>query len=84
MLRAELTPQGTLRGELASRGTLYGTLSIASHFYPSYSGAYEANALFREQVFQTNERVMQDDYTVHAINYTEAPNDYGTTVTIGG
>ena len=84
MLRGELTPHGTLRGELASRGTLYGTLSMTSHSYPGYSGAYEADALFSEQVFATSHRVMMDDFTVHAINYTEAPNQYGTTVTIGG
>ena len=84
MLRAELTPHGTLRGELASRGTLYGTLSMASHSYPGYNGPYEADALFSEQTFETSHKVMMDDFTVHAINYTEAPNNYGTTVTIGG
>lgn len=49
-----------------------------------YTGAYEADALFREQVFDTKYKKMTDDFTVHAINYTEAPNAYGTTVTIGG
>lgn len=59
-------------------------VDIHSSEYPDYVGPYEANALFSEQVFQTNESVMQDDFTVHAINYTEAPNPYGITVTIGG
>lgn len=49
-----------------------------------YAGPYEAFALFSNQVFGTAEKVMRDDFTVHAINYTEAPNEYGTTVTIGG
>ena len=49
-----------------------------------YTGAYEANALFSEQVFATENKRMVNDFTVHAINYTEAPNDYGTTVPIGG
>lgn len=49
-----------------------------------YGGPYEASALFSEQVFPTEEKHMLHDFTVHAINYTEAPNEYGTTVTIGG
>lgn len=59
-------------------------IPMHSSEYPDYEGAYEADALFSEQVFATRRRVMTDDFTVHAINYTEAPNDYGTTVTIGG
>ena len=51
---------------------------------PPYEGAYEADALFREQLFPTANKRMLQDFTVHAINYTEAPNEYGTTVTIGG
>lgn len=49
-----------------------------------YEGAYEADALFREQVFATAHKTMRSDFLVHAINYTEAPNDSGVTVTIGG
>ena len=51
---------------------------------PPYDGSYEADALFSEQVFATKNKSMTDDFTVHAINSTEAPNDYGVTVTIGG
>lgn len=51
---------------------------------PPYEGAYEADALFREQLFPTANKRMLQDFAVHAINYTEAPNEYGTTVTIGG
>lgn len=49
-----------------------------------YTGAYEADALFREQVFPTRTKTMANDFTVHAINYTEAPNETGITLTIGG
>lgn len=51
---------------------------------PVYRGAYEADALFSEQLFNTKNKRMVDDFTVHAINYTEAPNDSGVTLTIGG
>lgn len=63
-------------------------LSIGSVIYSTetqpYEGAYEADALFREQLFPTANKRMLQDFAVHAINYTEAPNEYGTTVTIGG
>lgn len=63
-------------------------LSIGGEIYsvetPPYEGAYEADALFREQLFPTANKRMLQDFAVHAINYTEAPNEYGTTVTIGG
>ena len=49
-----------------------------------YEGSYEADARFTEQLFQTARKTMSDDFAVHAINYTEAPNDSGITVTIGG
>lgn len=50
-----------------------------------YMGAYEANALFSEQTFETRNKRMADDFSVHAINYTEASNDSGgVTITIGG
>lgn len=49
-----------------------------------YTGPYEANPHFYEQAFPTAQKTMRHDFQVHAINYTEAPNDYGTTVTIGG
>lgn len=59
-------------------------VEIHTSDYPEYSGSYEADALFSEQVFPTAQTVMLNDFKVNAINYTEAPNDYGTTVTIGG
>lgn len=49
-----------------------------------YTGEYEANALFSEQVFPTAMKTMSRDFSVHAINYTEAPNESGITLTIGG
>lgn len=49
-----------------------------------YGGPYVASALFSEQRFDTARKLMRSDFAVRAINYTEAPNQYGTTVTIGG
>lgn len=57
---------------------------VRSSELPDYEGPYEADALFTEQVFGTEDKVMTDDFTVRAINYTEAPNGTGVTVTIGG
>ena len=59
-------------------------IAVHSTDYPDYEGPYEAFPRFPEQGFETSERVMHDDFTVHAIKYTEAPNDSGITVTIGG
>lgn len=49
-----------------------------------YEGPYEADARFIEQTFGTAHKTMASDFSVHAINYTEAPNESGITVTIGG
>ena len=76
--RATLHVQTDTQKTLCIGGLLYGTNM------PEYEGSYEANALFSEQVFDTEQKVMTQDFTVHAINYTEAPNSYGVTVTIGG
>ena len=83
-LTGSLSGRGCVAGSLSGRGALSGSVGRARGQYPDYQGSYEANALFSEQVFATSARVMRRDFTVHAINYTEAPNDYGTTVTIGG
>ena len=58
-------------------------ISVGGNATP-YEGPYEADALFSQQVFGTADKLMREDFTVHAINYTEAPNDSGITVTIGG
>lgn len=59
-------------------------IPVVSGDAPPYQGPYEADALFSEQVFATQAKLMTADFAVHAINYTEAPNDSGVTVTIGG
>lgn len=80
--------EGGSKKALSIDGGKKKALSIDGHVYgdglPDYEGSYEANALFSEQVFGTERKSMTRDFTVHAINYTEAPNDYGVTVTIGG
>ena len=67
------------------------TIAVSSSYvsgggsvYPVYEGDYEADARFTEQVFPTALRTMAYDFAVHAINYTEAPNGSGITLTIGG
>lgn len=57
---------------------------MAASGVPRYDGPYEASALFTAQSFATADKLMSKDFAVRAINYTEAPNEYGTTVTIGG
>ena len=49
-----------------------------------YQGSYVADARFSAQTFATAAKYMTRDFNVRAINYTEAPNDSGVTVTIGG
>lgn len=49
-----------------------------------YDGPYVARALFQSQSFDTAQKLMRDNFAVRAINYTEAPNESGVTVTIGG
>ena len=49
-----------------------------------YGGPYEVNPMFVRQTFPTAKKLMNEDFEIRAINYTEAPNQYGTTVTIGG
>ena len=78
----KLSGGGEIVGHLSGNRTINGSVNISS--VTPYTGAYEADALFTEQVFPTRNKRMTDDFTVHAINYTEAPNDWGTTVTIGG
>lgn len=84
MLKGTLAAPSSLSGKLDGRAGLGGLLMTGGRFYPDYGGPYEADALFSEQVFATSEKIMRDNFTVHAINYTEAPNPYGITVTIGG
>ena len=78
----KLSGGGRIAGHLSGNRVINGSVNISS--IAPYTGAYEADALFTEQVFPTRNKRMTDDFTVHAINYTEAPNDWGTTVTIGG
>lgn len=68
----------------AGRGEVGVTSSVTVGGEP-YLGPYVAEALFSDQTFPTRRRVMSDDFSVRAINYTEAPNESGgITVTIGG
>ena len=77
-----LSGGGEIVGYLSENRTIQGSVNVSG--ITPYNGNYEADALFSEQVFPTRSKRMMDDFTVHAINYTEAPNDSGITVTIGG
>lgn len=79
-----LSARQRLGGRLHGRTSLTGALSRSQGVFPEYAGPYEADALFSGQTFPTQAKTMARDFTVNAINYTEAPNEYGTTVTIGG
>lgn len=73
-------------GKVTARSPSY-SVGVASGLLSGgtpYTGEYEARALFEQQVFPTRSKTMADDFTVHAINYTEAPNGSGITLTIGG
>lgn len=76
----------SVNGNVAVRSPSY-TVSAKSGLISGavpYTGAYEADALFSTQVFPTAQKTMRSDFTVNAINYTEAPNETGITLTIGG
>ena len=52
--------------------------------YPSFSGPYEAIPKVNEQVFQTKNTSMEDDFTVKEITFLRTINESGGyTVTIG-
>lgn len=60
-------------------------LELSTGRVGDYHGEYVADALFESQVFPTANKRMLNDFTVKAINYTEAPNaSGGKTLTIGG
>jgi len=55
-----------------------------SEKYPSFSGPYEATPKVNEQVFQTKNTSMEDNFTVKEITYLRTINESGGyTVTIG-
>lgn len=70
--------------DAAAEGWSVGVTSSVSVGGEPYEGEYEASARFSDQTFPTMRKTMAQDFKVRAINYTEAPNDSGTTVVIGG
>ena len=79
--------ESALTLDVADDALVWGTdeyVRVVTSDAGTYAGPYEADALFSEQVFSTQAKLMVHDFSVHAINYTEAPNDSGVTVTIGG
>lgn len=81
----ELTINGTLHGTLSAIGLINGAVSQFNGEYPSYTGVYEVSPDFEQQVLATENRVMHDDVTVHAIQVESVTNPSGgQTVYIGG
>lgn len=70
----------------AASGTQRATATAGSivHDGKTYSGEYEAIPQPRKQVFETKNCLMRYDFTVDEIRLHEAPNQHGTTITIGG
>jgi hypothetical protein len=48
-----------------------------------YNGEYSADPKPYKQEFATKDKYMKDNFTVNEILVLEAPNEYGTTLTIG-
>lgn len=76
----------SLSGVISSVMTIKdGSVISGKPVAPTYTGSYNAPALFEPQSYPTRGFLMGDDFHVAAINYTEAQNeDGGITVTIGG
>lgn len=78
-----------ISGSVDLRKIITGNIQIASQIpihdkYEEYEGSYNVVPLIREQILPTKKRSMEDDLTVEAIHYLEAPNpEGGKTVTIG-
>lgn len=70
----------------AASGTQHATATAGSivHDGKTYSGGYEAIPQPYKQLFETKDCLMRDDFTVDEIRLHEAPNQHGTTITIGG
>ena len=75
----------SLSGNISSVATIQdGSVIYGKPVAATYKGPYQAPALFQEQSYETKGLLMKDDFKVAAINYTEAQNEDGITVTIGG
>lgn len=49
-----------------------------------YVGPYTCTPTSHNQLFETQDLLMEDDFLVYKIPYHESPNQTGITVTIGG
>ena len=51
---------------------------------PAYEGAVDVSPTVDGVTLETAGKYLANDITIRAIPRVDAPNDYGTTVTIGG
>lgn len=84
LLTGSLSPQGSLTGRLSEEGGLAGTLSEPSDF-GHYKGNYIIAPDFEGQTLNTNNKIMDADVEVKAIQVSITSNiQGGNTVYIGG
>jgi hypothetical protein len=71
-LSGTLSAPGRISGTLTAQKGIIGTLTVPNAILPpSYEGDYEVTPTEAEQTLETNQLLMMDDVTVHAI-----PSDY--------
>lgn len=77
-VRASVSSGASIQANITDGAAL--SASVGTVFYSDpnpYTGEYEANALFTEQVFETRSKLMTDDFTVHSIVQLEVDNSAG-------
>ncbi len=61
-----------------------GKVVIRKEEWPEYEGVYEATPNVEEQIFDTSDKHMTDDFKINPIPYYDISNEYGRTIYIGG
>ena len=84
-LTGKLTAGATLSGFLNTSGQLTGKLTIPTMVgAEAYDGSYEVTPRVYAQTLSTDNKLMEDDVTVHEIPVTRTSNpEGGLTVLIG-
>lgn len=87
-LNARLDVPRTIDASISGGGALEAALDTAIAIremdYPEYSGSYSVTPHPHDaQTLATKERTLMQDVTVAVIPTHSAPNNYGTTFTIG-
>lgn len=61
-----------------------GKVVVRKEEWPEYDGVYEATPNSEEQIFDTSDKHMTDDFKINPIPYFDVSNEYGRTIYIGG